>query len=157
MENNKYYTPSLEELHIGFICESQFKTINQAWKIKVCDSDLLTIAYNEFEHAEEDEPFSEQFRVKYLDKQDIESCGWESQLVLDIEDNECTNHIEGYNKNLNSTDNIDIVPLGNNKYSIQFSHEYNEHSGNCDLKQLFRGTIKNLSEFKRLLKQLNIE
>lgn len=146
MEDNKFYTPTLEELHIGFICESQFKTINQTWKIKVCDSDLLTIAYNEFEHAEEDEPFSEQFRVKYLDKEDIESCGFEIAFASDY-------LIEAY------TDELILIYSSNDALSIRYKDynlatDWNELIENNSKCIVFMGKVRNISELKVILHQI---
>tara|TARA_R110000868_G_scaffold92281_5_gene256002 strand:- start:36 stop:314 length:279 start_codon:yes stop_codon:yes gene_type:complete len=66
---------------------------------------------------------------KLLCKDDIESCGWEFAAI---------SYIHPIHKGYR-------IILNNGILHVTQGH------------QLFRGTIKNLSEFKRLLKQLNIE
>jgi len=70
--NEKYYTPEIEEFKVGFEFEfmhSDYK--EQGWK-----------KYNtpEFNFEKEDCPFGgkdlSEYRVKYLDREDIESLGW---------------------------------------------------------------------------------
>jgi hypothetical protein len=74
---NKYYTPSIEEFRVGFIYEQV--SINPQEDITVSD---------EFKYEQHTfpDPFVgyrldrlnlNNIRVKYLDKQDIESLGWE--------------------------------------------------------------------------------
>jgi hypothetical protein len=126
MENN-YYTPSLKEFHIGFECEWQCKIRKEKWNKQICDVDLVNIAYSAFEHSDEEEPYEEQFRVKYLDKEDIESLGWKKEENCFVKDH-CKLYLYG-------NTHIQIQSLGNLN---------------------FNGTIKNKSELIKLLKQLNI-
>jgi hypothetical protein len=60
MENNLYYTPTIEEFHVGF----EYRNINNL-NIGYTCKDILPKEYNE-----------ELIRVKYLDQFDIESLGW---------------------------------------------------------------------------------
>lgn len=72
---NKYYTPSIEEFHIGFEYEYLGNNLNTEWsKVKAEWSDL-DIMFDDYEH-ELDGKFEELYRVKYLDKEDIESLGF---------------------------------------------------------------------------------
>ena len=64
---NKYYTPSIEEFHVGFECEIK---IGDHWKnIKAIEDIEEMLIYGI--------PKPNNSRVKYLDKDDIESLGWE--------------------------------------------------------------------------------
>jgi hypothetical protein len=80
----------------------------------------------------------DQFRIKYLDREDIESCGF------DTEDNgECYCMIDMF-------DLYGLYPWEwdkgiKNQYKIILNGE-----------TLYRGIIKNISELKVLLKQLNV-
>jgi hypothetical protein len=132
--NNKYYTPSIEEFHVGFEYESQ--NINTGEWIKYSSktlSDLLLDFEVEFT------------RVKYLDKEDIESLGF-------IYDNELK-----FPKGKYKTTVVEYV---NDIYCLStFDNHEIMISEYCDgvFDKLFIGTIKNKSELKRLLKQLGID
>lgn len=76
MKNNKYFTPDIEDIHVGYELEWKCLTRKQDWEKTVCDVDLMSIIYDQFEHADEEEPFEEQFRVPYLTKEQIEAEGW---------------------------------------------------------------------------------
>jgi hypothetical protein len=73
---NKYYIPSIEEFHVGFETELYHGDVGQwgkyVWK-------LDDTAYEFRECIDE-----ECIRVKYLDKEDIESLGFE--LEQDLQD-----------------------------------------------------------------------
>jgi hypothetical protein len=79
----------------------------------------------------------DKIRVKYLDQEDIESLGFNY-----ISENEYTTHLagDGYVLNIFLDNNI-LISYG----TIH------------DSDTIFRGIIKNKSELKRLLKQLNIK
>ena len=129
-----YYTPTLEEFHVGFECEWQSKIRNETWNKQICDTDLVNIAYDAIEHADEEEPFKEQFRVKYLDKEDCLSLG----LELKIWDNGSGYFQKGsYTIGIYETDLFCTV--GQNDY------------GNNIIR--FSGDLKNKSELKRILHQ----
>ena len=77
MENNKYYTPDIEDLKIGYECEfspsSESKDNGKTWithwkSITIDSSNLLYILGANV---------MSQVRTKYLTKEDIESEGWE--------------------------------------------------------------------------------
>lgn len=131
---NKYYTPKIEEFHVGFEYERKSlsfekkftkgiiyaKFDNGIWDANI-DFELSMLLDGAFE-----------YRVKYLDKEDIESlelkCIIENQYIKD-----------------------DITLLIDSDYFIQIIKDhYNEDA------YLFQGTIKNKSELKKLLKQLGI-
>lgn len=67
---SKYYTPELEEFHVGFRYEFLLDPyIYQTWNKVTCSQNKV------IHHLFEDEPSS--FRVKALDRDDIEELGWE--------------------------------------------------------------------------------
>lgn len=72
---NKYYTPELSEFCIGFEYEYLASTQNTEWEKITASWEDLDIAFDEYEH-EYDGKFHELYRVKYLDQQDIEECGF---------------------------------------------------------------------------------
>ena len=129
---NKYYQPEIGEFYVGFECEWQCKLRNETWNKQVCDVDLINIAYDAIEHADEEEPFEEQFRVKFLDEQDILDLGFEH-----------TNNKRDLLKG-----NIRIRLYVGKEFKIPnvciYIHDYT----------VFKGEIKNKSELKKILKML---
>jgi len=132
MEDNKYYTPTIDEFHVGFEYEA---FINNSWQSKVMN-DYEDIIYFLFDmNAKTWLSINEGIvRVKYLDKEDIESLGFD-----------CTSDDQYY-----LIDNYTL--LIDNDYFLQILKDDFEE----DI-YLFQGTIKNKSELKVLLKQLGIE
>ena len=164
---DKYYTPEIEEFHIGFEFEVEdlmkpddnLKDINgKHWIKSVIDHSAKYDNYD-YKSLEQIEQMDmvyvrNTFRVKYLcinDFNDLLKC--ESIVKSkDILEKECYLILTNYdvNKSLYENDNsISIKFYPDNCYveirnHLDYSHSY------------FRGTIKNKSELKKLLKQLNI-
>lgn len=137
---NKYYTPKIEEFHIGFELEFKNNMQDNVWKHQICDADLISLAFDSIEHKDTENPFSEEFRVKYLDDEDIINCGWKKEFQLE--------NIIRYNDNTHNKNNI-----------LFFTPQYNHiRILNTEEKiKLFDGKIKNKSELKILLNQLKIK
>jgi hypothetical protein len=138
MESEKYYTPEIEEFCIGFEYEREDYGEEDVWKKEILDFEYgwLEISQN----------FHKDKRVKYLDQEDIESLGFK----LDP--------IRSYFNYRNS------FSLINEPYKLSLDHIYNEnrvilraHKVDYPTKTLFEGTIKNLSELRKLLKQTKYE
>lgn len=148
-EKYKYYTPNLKDFHVGFEFEHynwQGKLIAnhpnnlREWNKEVCDSDWFNILLSDYEHDEDE---VKNYRVKYLDKSDIESCGWESFYIHEDK------NTESFIKN---------IKFCGEDLEIQLAVNYISHwicIGKEDTTR-FSGYIKNLLELKVLLKQLNI-
>lgn len=130
-KQKKYYTPNPEEFHIGFEFERIF---NPSRTIEECVLDIYYGQYND-----EDLKYFKKYdklRVKYLDKEDIESLGikvlhecgdlYDFEYDLKLGDEYLGTFLEGFD----GKPNIEI-------YSTKY-------------------VIKNKSELKRLLKQLEI-
>lgn len=122
---NKYYTPNIEEFCVGFEYEFKWKPNKSEWKAlkNRHPEDLIESIENEY---------NKEYRVKYLDKEDIESL--------------TTVNAQGYF----SIDKV-IISLSDNQFVLIES--YKEES---DGKVLFQGIIKNKLEFKKVLFQLKI-
>jgi hypothetical protein len=143
--DSKYYTPIIDEFHVGFECEKAHgvgDTViddimnpliddSTTWDKIIVQPSLwggnamwLLIMKN-----------INTFRVKYLDKEDIESLGF-------IEGKDEGN-VNCYIKDIYRLYCWFSGVVSINKYSID--------------NQIFRGNIKNKSELKILLKQLGID
>ena len=137
---DKYYTPTIDEFHVGFEyeilemgCKTKYNptTLNQ-WDDLSGDYDDSTLLY-------EIARGRQLVRVKYLDREDIESLGF----VFIASD--------WWHKS-NMGDDWQITRGNKDVYLISYGqHEYVDKS-----KGSFKGKIKNKSELKRLLKQLGI-
>jgi hypothetical protein len=128
MKNSLYYTPEINELHIGFECEvlgligtkEDQRLFSQTTIISQKELPILHLL---------------EIRVKFLDQSDIESLGWRFG-TNDYVFPENKNVTYGQHKLLFNNNELEIIHL----------------SGT-----LFRGTIKNKSELIKLMKQLNIK
>jgi len=163
----KYYTPSIEEFHVGFEYEQRREIWNPAYPgIKVLEyiwepviGSLSSEKGGLYQFLEGINPdrkekhyrftdgplgygaYSNMVRVKYLDKTDIEELGFEESLD---EPDEWFWKFKG---------NIDIQLYFDDKHRNK-----NQGIGITiyDDKIIFSGYIKNKSELKVLLKQLGI-
>lgn len=141
---NTYYTPKIEDFHIGFECEFKNQMQSNEWEKQICDWSLLLIALDEDGYNTEE--FPDIFRIKVLDQQDCEELGWE--------------HI-GY-----QWYNLKVVPgkLGYWAYvrlrlegdnSFIKAYRYDPKNMQEDIQEkdyLFKGTIRNKSELKQVMK-----
>lgn len=131
--DNKYYTPEIEEFHVGF--EYEIYTLNTKGKGHYWTKLNVPFRTDTLELLLEAD-FKP--RVKYLDKEDIESLGFNTE-----DRGEC------YNKTIKWVE-IGLYPwtsLTGIKHQFKIVMDGN---------QVFHGIIKNKSELKKLLKQLNI-
>ena len=139
---NKYYTPSIEEFRVGFeyqLNHSGNKVLDEqkVWKTEELSLENLNYLFNRV--------ISNSIRVKYLDREDIETLGFKAS------DN------GGYVINL-SNKTIRMWPSN----SSQAMEVYENPTFGDTFKEmwpmpyLFKGTIKNKSELQVLMRQLNI-
>ncbi len=153
MENNLYYTPTIEEFHVGF----EFEKYDDRVAIysnypKECTTtnwhrfkyDLRSIRLSQLgTHL-----YSKTIRVKYLDQSDIESLG--------LNGFEITEYVEESHLEFTWFKGIELFGLLTFTDKMISFYEYNystrEYS-DC----IFRGTIKNKSELIKLMQQLNIK
>lgn len=160
---NKYYTPEIEEFHVGFEYE-EFEIVGSGLEVpniiikyseeyfnevhsndkyfkhrkfirKVCDKQTVSL-FSSTSFSEKYTPLliDNRIRVKYLDKEDIESFGFEY-----------INNVRDLAK-----DNIRIRTYIGEQFEIPTICIYRDEN------TIFSGTIKNKTDFKRLLKQLSI-
>ena len=128
---NKYYTPSIEEFYVGFEYEShQDPRTDDGWEKSI-------LGRHDFKYVMREDNDVD-YRVKYLDKSDIEDLGFIHIGALWFESKELDCRIRKW-KGLE----IDIY------------HDWSRNDGeHTDHYKVFRGAIKNKSELKILLKRL---
>lgn len=138
----QYYTPKPEELCIGFICECRNK--KGKWKEECFTSKLLLKALDE----DDFETYQSSYRVKCLDRVDIESCGFK---YIENSNHRYTKE-DKYGKKYYLYHIPDVSGYGVVSIDVglpDFAHD--------KFRQIFRGLIKSKFELKRLLIQLSIK
>lgn len=168
----KYYTPELEEFHVGFEYEEYSQGYQYDVKLLTEKPDIQLRILSEPELVTdwvkrvykldsfvteidgEISTYIPEVRVKYLDEQDIKDLGWELQgespspyTGRPLKTFKITKEI-GFNTGsdyfLETTDSIKIMIT---------IFEYSSYSGG---KEEMSFTIKNKSELRKLMKQLGI-
>lgn len=139
---NKYYTPKLEEFHIGFEYEVKIPE-DKLWSKEIFylnNSHIDLIQYVDIQ----DEFTKNAIRIKYLDKEDIENLGFELQKddsFTKLDDKRDCCWI------------ITYIAYNGIIKDIEVSQEF----GSYPLITFFNGTIKNKSELKQILKMIGAE
>ena len=130
----KYYTPEIEEFHIGFECETLER---DSWK-KV---EIYDVSFE----IDTEELKQKKIRVKYLDKEDIESIGgWEFVKEYKDPGSYCLDFKKRHTE-------LTLHP------ALEETMIFIEHGSAVGIGYpVFKGKIKNKSELKTLLKQLGI-
>lgn len=147
---DKYYTPTIEEFHVGFEYEKNDGAIEPNWRSYTCIDvplfDKNTVIKKVIAEGG--------LRVKYLDKEDIKSLSWKY-------DNNAEPYPEKEPYECPIAFDID-TQLENGICYILYLYKDNvvwvEWIKDCaGMGYIFKGTIKNKSELKILMKQLGID
>lgn len=142
MSENKYYTPTLEEL-LSFIVNEKYISSKEDNIIKFNDitTDLrYFIQSNDVESGYKGRRYlinPEHYKIKYLDTHDIESFGFEHNTCMDE-----TFHI-GFNK-----EDFTVIIFKNSIDVVIY--------GKDNTIKLFEGKVKNKSELKKILQMIGI-
>lgn len=145
---DKYYVPTIEELCVGFEYEED-NYGNDKWTKKSIKTTNITQACKDLvDDIKSSDDGSYTFRVKYLDRKDIEECGFDvsSDYGAGID------FKFGNKYKLTKVKGAGLT-YSKNEIRIFENNSILEESYNS---RLFIGDIKNKSELKKLLKQLNI-
>lgn len=155
---NKYYTPELEEFHVGFRYESKTKIVYTGnkkdhegeWKKQEANERILNTLYDKVYRGINYTAYS-YFRVKYLDRDDIEKLGWEySGKTQDLQF-KLVKEIQPFNLTYRS-------------FRLQYSLEDHrlrvigfEYDGfGPDEEVLFLGICNNYNELKFIMKRIGL-
>lgn len=135
---NNYYTPTAEEFHIGFKYELIFKNSREG------EEEYLECIYDgEYNLADLNYKIRhEKVRVKYLNKEDIESLGF----VMIVEKNE--KHFYFTDPEFPECKLLRLTFYNEIPEVLIFSRFETNNSTS------FSGYVKNKSELKRILKQI---
>lgn len=130
---NKYYTPEIEEFHVGFEFEF-YDEDDKDWTITTIKNQIDLCNWTGLEIN---------IRVKYLDQEDIESLGFEE----DYDDSEGNVWFRIYDTKYR------LCLCEHTSHNIWIVDDYEESLDDT----LFKGTIKNKSELKRELKMIGYD
>lgn len=133
---NKYYTPEVEELHIGFEYEIAYRNPGFE-KGKIFDGANLDWL---IEHLKNNK--NAEVRVKYLDIEDVESLGWIKRETLGYSFNDEFFMLFGMLKSVYGIRRYLSIVQGKDPKTAVIR---------------FSGDIKNKSELKHLMQQLGIK
>lgn len=123
----KYYTPKTEDFHKGF----EFQWFQNDW-----EKDTFAITTDDDLEIIDDEIREGKIRVKCLDREDIESLGW---------------NVKSFEINMFHYRDFYLKVVDNNKIYI-----FNGLEGDLHYSCLFVGYLKNKSELKRIMVQTGI-
>jgi len=148
--NDKYYTPLIEEFHVGFEFEfsdyiSSPEESSEWYKGNFGSNTAHIFDQESWEFHLKDQINKGHVRVKYLDKEDIESLGFEQFEYNGYRIKKSKNFLNNHSELLDYNEYIELYINDNNKLEIIWQPKY-----------LFNGEIKNKSELKKLLKMLYI-
>lgn len=132
MQENKYFTPEIEDIRVGYECEinkSLFNGISEGWH---------NFIFKEFEQLEViNKNGLKAFRVLYLTKEQIEAEGW--TWLSDSSMYKKNEHV------------LIFSPFGNSKIEIR----YLGHPG-FQYTSFFLGECKDINNFRYICKLLEI-
>lgn len=140
MTDKKYYTPTIEEFHVGFEFETKYILFSRNGEWMKCIFSVNELWFwDEYEH----DAYKTEFRVKYLDREDIESLGWFYKQTTDsgldyFWDDKTQKHSI-----------IHSYITGWTVITVRDDARKEDYTS-------FAGYVKNKSELKRLMKQLGI-
>ena len=151
---NKYYVPELSEFRVGFEVEGRYN-IKSDWEKVVLGVDDFEVIFDDYEH-EMDGKFSDLYRVKCLDREDVEELGWE--LEESLYKDACHLGSPVYKIVNNGTFLLINNPYGTG-VTIKMPNLYRDGSGNYDGYYIlvYRMKIRNKTELRDVMRMLGIE
>lgn len=141
MENNKYYVPDIEDIHIGYECELKLKENSKTkWcKIIIEDGQDIEEIVRSYCYG-----IPNDIRVPYLTKEQIEAEGWETEFNT-------------------SFDSVLFYAQRGNLFKLIYNYDikildiWTNDSEDDRTVGLFRGECKSINEFRYICKLLNIK
>ena len=135
-----YYTPSIEEFHIGFPYE--WLNENNDWIKEDSLTELNADGFDEQTYG---------LRVKYLDRSDIESLGWVYKPTK-------TEQLKSYSYEFFNNEFRYVLSFTTLKesFNVEIKDSFIGDDDRAVTSRIFLGDIKNKSELKRLMIQLGI-
>lgn len=136
----RYYTPEIEEFYVGFV----FEVHEEHWQKMIVNEHLQLSAIK----SQIDKKV---IRVKHLDEEDLKRLTFNP--TIDNEEIELSFQSKRFIGGPSAGDDYRIIVLHSVKNQSTWIYKNYNSGGETDL---FKGVIKNISELKKLLKQLEI-
>lgn len=137
---NKYFTPDIEDLHIGYECEEHTPYSTDEWS-KVIIEDFGSESDFDLQRCR-DFIFMDKIRVPYLTKEQIEAEGW--KFIKKHPGTECCDFEMGkyyLDVDFDFRENIHL-----RIYDGEYENEFNYFSGKC----------KDINTLRKIIKLLGI-
>ena len=131
--NNKYYTPEIEEFHVGF----EYEHLMYHKNLPIWVKEKFHMVDSHFSIVNRVSLHNKTVSVKHLDREDIEGEGW----VIIHEDERRISFHKKPNKEINFSKNDRNVTISKDVKRFDIS---------------FEGTIKNKSVLKQILKMIGV-
>lgn len=146
MIENKYYAPKLEEFHIGF----QYEWLDEKgnWHKEDSPKEISQDGFEEQTYG---------LRVKYLNREDIEKCGFVTggEVLLSARGPMSFRYEDYYITFASSYPDQGLC--WDNNITIEKYFKSNTGKDNYINIVLFKGLIKNISELKIILSQIGVK
>jgi len=173
---NKYFTPDIEDICIGYECEVYsigLQMINDRllpdderdnelkWRPRIikCGSDILSLEAHSYQN--EDELYKSfkilwknYIRVPYLTKEQIEAEGWSFETVLFADDDENDVYSDGFAKHIDQDHWYEMVLRKDNK--IHIVYKWYRNSVAQLWRDVYSGNCKDINTFRKITKLLKI-
>ena len=143
-ERGLFYTPEIEEFHVGF--RYQVQKITRPGDIGWYD-EIFADGRSAENLLDDHKDGKFEVRVKYLDQQDIEELGWE---CVDCEEAKLGDIAYNFRITPHKRRTYNLKKQGHN-ITITRLHRIKQLD-----KVIFAGRVKNFSELKRIMYQLGI-
>lgn len=165
MNNENYYTPSIEDIHVGYECEHTTDTltfrVNNTDKIikdKLYPYDVINYLKWIIEDGHE---ISEFIRTPYLTKEQIEKEGW-VKLDNKFNDTQRIVHIPDYELKTEFGSLRLYIPDLDKVYEDIRIEKYTKGNPNdvwsmSSFYTIYRGLCPSINEFRQITKLLNIK
>lgn len=149
----KYFTPSIEDIRVGYECEITMKGHNN-WRKHTYTKDDLMPHFDPFEKPTIRES---EIRVPYLTKEQIEAEGWYKEHIPNVFTGNDEIQ-EGFSKYINDRLSVHLFYDYEEKTLLIYRQVvYNTISGNWTEEKLFDGECKDINTFRYICKLLNIK
>lgn len=150
MSDQKYYTPELSDLFVGYECEAR-EIDSPTWEIWR-DATICSSGFTMANAASK----SVELRTPYLTREQIEAEGF--TFVMDKTDYGTTNSL--FSRDVKPTSLFPFtkiaVTLSEANHLVLISADISNDRGRGDV-ELFRGVIKSINEFRKICKMVGIE
>ena len=142
---NEYFTPELEEMHVG--CEFEMHDTWGGWKKLVLTEGLLKQPMVGLGSGNERSPWYWKFRVPYLTREQIEGEGWKYEFVYP--DGSCIMILGEKNKG------YELV-LPTDSYHLVITRVWTLFDDQVRRDNIFKGECRDINTFRVICKLLKI-